>query len=60
MDSMVLIVIIHVVISVWTVSSTEAVLDVNLVIMGVSVNRNVQIVRMENVTGMMDIVDKGV
>ena len=60
MDSMVLTVIIHVVISVWTVISTEAVPGVNQVIMGVSVNRNVQTVRMENVTGMMDIVDKGV
>ena len=59
-DSMVLTVIIHVVVSVLTVSSTEAVPDVNLVIMGFSVNRNVQTVRMETVTRMMDLVDKGV
>ena len=59
-DSMVLIVIIHVVISVWTASSTEAVPDVNLVIMGVSVNRHVPTVMLETVTRMMDIVDNDV
>ena len=58
MDSMVLIVMIHVVISVWTVSSTEAVPDVNLVIMGISVDGNVQTVRMGIVIGVMDSVNK--
>ena len=57
-DSMVLTVTIHVVITAWTVSSTEAVPGVNLVTIGVSVNRHVQTVRTGYAAGMMDIVDK--